>query len=256
MPPPPTTRDLPEIKLTEACRLFDALPSPVESDHPLAFEQLDQGYGYVLYRTQIAGPADTTLDIPDLRDFAVVSLDQKRVGTLDCRLHQHALALHVSGASATLDILVENGGRINYGRRMVDGRKGIIGAVTLGGKEPANWQMFKFPFDRVTGIPFSEAGAANLPAPCLRRGTFAVDHPADTFLDLHAWGKGIVFVNGHNLGRYWDIGPQQTLFLPGVWLKKGSNEIVVFEEVKDGVSSLAGLPEPILDELNDEPTSY
>src|SRR5581483_8804323 len=242
VPLPSSTREIPRIELTEACRLFDALPEPVKSERPLTFEQLDQGYGYVLYRTQITGPVDGTLEIGDLRDFAVVCVEQKHVGTLDGRRHQHALGLHVPAGTATLDILVENCGRINYGKRMVDGRKGIVGAVTLDGKELAGWQMFQFPFDGVASFHFSRAG--NVEAPCLWRGTFEVDRGADTFLDLHAWGKGIVFVNGHNLGRYWSIGPQQTLYVPGVWLKKGENEIVVFEQVKDGVWRLAGLPEP------------
>ncbi len=84
----------------------------------------------------------------------------------------------------------------------------------------------------------------------MHRGTFELSQLGDTFLDMRGWGKGIVFVNGHNLGRYWYIGPQQTLYLPGVWLKKGRNEIVVFEQLKDGVHSLAGIKSPILDQLN------
>jgi beta-galactosidase len=87
-------------------------------------------------------------------------------------------------------------------------------------------------------------------APFVARGTFELSEIGDTFLDLRGWGKGIVFVNGHNLGRYWHIGPQQTLYCPGVWLKKGRNDIVVFEQTKDGVRSLAGVKTPVLDQLN------
>lgn len=249
VPAPPPTRDLPNIGLTESASLFDNLPAPVKAAAPEAFEQLDQGYGYVLYRTELNGPAEGTLEIPGLRDFAVVCVNQKRAGTLDVRRHETSLPLHIEGPTATLDILVENCGRINYGHKMVDGRKGIVGDVTFAGKTLADWQMFRLPFDNVADLHFHPA-SNEVAAPCLRRGAFDVDRPADTFLDMHAWGKGVVFVNGHNLGRYWSIGPQQTLYLPGVWLKKGSNQIVVFEETKDTATPLSGLEEPILNELN------
>jgi beta-galactosidase len=249
VPLPLATREIAPIELTEASGLFDNLPEPVNSAQPMTFEELDQGYGYVLYRCQIAGPANAILDIKDMRDFAVVCVGQKRVGTLDRRLHQESMPLQFTGRSATLDILVENCGRINYGREMVDGRKGIVGAVKFGGKVLANWQMFKFPFDSAPQGGFHQN--ATVSAPYFRQGAFDLDRAADTFLDFHAWGKGVAFVNGHNLGRYWNIGPQQTLYLPGVWLRQGHNQIVVFEGIKDNVSTVSGLEEPILNELNE-----
>jgi beta-galactosidase len=244
------TMAISRIDLPETASVFDNLPAAVTSSRPLSFEDLDQGYGYVLYRAKVEGPVDTNLNVGDLRDFAVVCLDQKRVGTLDSRFHQNSIPLHVPGHSATLDILVENCGRINYGTHMVDGRKGIIGPVTLGGKTLSHWQMFKLPFDNVSEFRFTNSPATQ--APCLRRGTFEVKPTDDTFLDLHTWGKGVVFVNGRNLGRYWNIGPQQTLYLPGVWLQKGTNQIVIFDEIKDNQSSLAGLVDPVLNQLNEE----
>jgi len=250
VPPPPTTREIPRIQLTESASLFDNLPEAVSDARPMTFEELGQGYGFVLYRCQVDGPTNATLEIKDMRDFAVVCVDQKRVGTLDRRLHTESMALQIPGRSATLDILVENCGRINYGSEMVDGRKGLVGDATFAGHILTNWQMFKFPFDSDPHWRFEKDAGAK--APCLRRGNFELDRVADTFLDFHAWGKGVVFVNGHNLGRYWHLGPQQTLFLPGVWLHKGRNQIAVFEGVKDTVSTVAGLEEPILNEL-DEP---
>jgi len=129
-------------------------------------------------------------------------------------------------------------------------RKGITDLVTFGDRELTDWEMYRLPFDKVPSLKFR---AHSKPAaPAVHRGTFSLSELGDTFLDMRAWGKGVVFVNGHNLGRYWNIGPQQTLYLPGVWLKKGRNEIVVFEEVKDDLDSVAGLKSPILNELHRE----
>jgi beta-galactosidase len=130
-----------------------------------------------------------------------------------------------------LDVLVENLGRINYSQKMVDERKGFAGA-TLDGRELLNWQMFGFPLRSVTGLAFGRAQAAG---PAFYRGVFELSRTGDTFLDMRLWTKGVVWVNGHNLGRYWRVGPQQALYVPGPWLKAGRNEIVVFEleEVSD-----------------------
>ena len=240
--------EIPRVELTESASIFDNLGAPVKSDKPLSFEDLDQGYGYVLYRAKISGPVDAALKINELRDYAVVCVDGKRVAALDRRRHQNTTHLKIDGPSATLDILVENGGRINYGGRLTDNRKGITESVMLGDRELTGWLMYKLPFDQVSSLRFKSTSTSA--APAVHRGHFALSELGDAFLDMRGWGKGIVFVNGHNLGRYWYIGPQQTLYLPGVWLKKGRNEIVVFEQLKDGVDSLAGLKSPILDQLN------
>jgi beta-galactosidase len=247
---PPTTPviEIPKIELTESARLFDNLGAPVKWEKPLSFEDLGQGYGYVLYRTRIAGPVDALLKIKELRDYAVVCVDGQRVAVLDRRQNQDATGLKITGASATLDILVENAGRINYGARLPDNRKGITQSVLLDERELTGWEMYKFPFDQVSSLKFKSTPACA--APAVHRGAFTLSAPGDAFLDMRGWGKGIVFVNGHNLGRYWHIGPQQTLYLPGVWLKKGRNTVVVFEQLKDDVHSLAGIKSPILDQLN------
>ena len=240
--------EIPKIELTESASLFDNLGPPVKSEKPLSFEDLDQGYGYVLYRTKIAGPVSAILKIKELRDYAVVCVDGKRVASLDRRHKQDSLPLEVTGKSATLDILVENGGRINYGGEIRNNRKGITESVTLGDRELTGWEMYPFPFTDVSKLHFKSG--ATVAAPSVHRGTFEISQIGDTFLDLRGWGKGIVIVNGHNLGRYWYIGPQQTLYLPGVWLKKGRNEIVVFEQIQDNAHGLAGIKEPVLNQLN------
>lgn len=250
LPEVPTLRptiEIPKIKITGTSNLLANPGQPVKSETPLSFEDLDQSYGYVLYRTRISGPVEATLKINQLRDYAVVCIDGKRVATLDRRYKQEAVPLKISGPSAQLDILVENGGRINYGSQMVSNRKGILGAVMLGDQELSGWEMFKLPFDRAPKR--ADAGTASAVAPFVAHGTFELRQVGDTFLDLSGWGKGIVLVNGHNLGRYWYIGPQQTLYCPGVWLKKGKNEIVLFEQLRDGVRPLVGSKTPTLDRL-------
>ena len=242
---------IPSIPLTAAAGLFDNLGKPVRANEPLSFEDLDQGYGYVLYRTQITGPTNALLKIKQLRDYATIYLDGKRVAILDRRYKQDSITLDVTNSSATLDILVENGGRINYGHKLTDNRKGITESVTLGDSELTGWEMYKFPFNGPRAISsFHFHPDTGVASPAVYRGSFDLSETGSTFLDLRGWGKGIVFVNGHNLGRYWYIGPQQTLYCPGCWLKKGHNDIFVFEQLKDGVQPLAGIATPILDQLN------
>jgi len=244
VPAPPPVIEIPRITLAASGSLFDLLGPPVKSLEPLSFEDLHQGYGYVLYRTKISNPPGALLKINQLRDYAVVLVDGQRIATLDRRDRQDSVILTNRGTR--LDILVENGGRINYGRKLADNRKGITESVTLDDQALTHWEMFPLPFDHEPDL--QTASPAGL-APFVARGTFDLARVGDTFLDLRAWGKGVVFVNGHNLGRYWHIGPQQTLYCPGVWLKNGRNEICIFEQIKDGLQPLAGLKTPILDQL-------
>jgi beta-galactosidase len=242
---PPIT--IPPIVLQESARLFDLLPKPVESEKVLSMEDLDQNFGWVLYRKELPQPAAGQLKLEGLRHYAQIFLNQNEIGSLDWRLSQNSLAIDAP-AGTTLDVLVENMGRVNYGKDLVNNRTGITGSVTLDGKELRDWQIFSLPpFDDVSSIHFSPRLA---PPPALYRGKFQMQSTGDTFLDFRAWTKGWVWVNGHNLGRYWKIGPQQTLYLPGVWLKRGENEIVVLEEEKIPQNPVVtGLDKPILDQL-------
>ena len=109
--------------------------------------------------------------------------------------------------------------------------------------------MFSLPMDRMPDMSKLTVGyKAGMPV--LYGGSFTLDNVGDTFLYMEKWGKGIVFVNGINLGRYWKVGPQQTLYLPGCFLKKGKNDIVVFEQLNDEKKDeLGGITTPILDKL-------
>jgi beta-galactosidase len=239
---------IPGIKLTQSISVLNTLPLPRHSMSPLTFEDLNQAYGYVLYRTHLSGNKTGVLKLNELRDYAVVMVNGKTVGTLDRRVKQDSLQVTLPAGNVTLDILVENLGRINFGKYLLQNKKGITKNVVFNNVEVKNWQMFGLPLSNVSEIKFTGAhSSGNTPA--FKKGTFYLKQVADTYLDLSKWGKGVIWVNGHNLGRYWNIGPQQTVYLPAEWLKKGNNAIVVFELLKPGQSTLSALAKPILNQL-------
>jgi beta-galactosidase len=182
--------------------------------------------------------------LDQLHDYADVFLDGELVGTLDRRLNQQSLTVSVTHPKARLDILVENTGRINFTAALRGERKGITNQVTLAGKQLNGWNIYPLPMSGVSAQHYSKDSCSG---PCFYRGAFNVDAVSDTFLDMASFGKGMVWINGRPLGRIWKIGPQRTLYLPGPFLKQGSNEIVVFDlEGKPG-RDLQGLDHAILD---------
>jgi beta-galactosidase len=241
------TITIPTIKLTAFADLFDQLPKPVEAKMPLCFEDLNQGYGFVLYRTTLKNKAEGLLKIKEMRDYATVFINGKLVNTLDRRLKQDSLLLQNIAPNSILDILVENNGRINYGPFLADNRQGITESVSLNGKELQNWKMYQFPFEDLARWNFT--GKNSIGQPALYKGTFELKETGDTYLDMRSFGKGFVFLNGHNLGKYWQIGPQQTIYVPSVWLKKGKNEVIVFDQLKSGHMQISALDHSILDEV-------
>lgn len=246
---------LPAISFTASAGLFSILPSPKKSLKPLTFEALQQAYGYVLYRTQQTGGKSGVLAIKDLRDYGIVFVNGKRVGVLDRRLKQDSLYVELPTGKVTVDILVENMGRINYGPNLLHNKKGITEKVLFNGKEWTNWQQYSLPFDKVASV----VGGKLTPKenePVLKKAVFELDKTGDTYLDMRNWGKGCVWINGHHLGRYWSIGPQQTIYVPVEWLKKGKNEIVVLELLKPSESQLNSLDKPILDMLTENVKTY
>jgi len=242
---------LPAIRLTGYAGLFDNLPAPVASRKPLCFEDLGQGYGYILYRTVADVGGSGWLRLKQLRDYAIVYVNGRRLGELDRRLRQDSIWLDGVPAGAVLDILVENNGRINYGPYLADNRQGITEAVTLNGQELYNWNMYRLPMAEAGEFKFV-AGKGQGNRPGLYKGSFNVSVQHDVYLDMRGFGKGVVFLNGRNLGKYWEIGPQQTIYVPAGWLKKGANELVVFDELEGGHSELKTMDRPILDSLTHE----
>jgi beta-galactosidase len=242
------TIQIANVTLTEAGALMNNLPSPKANPTPLTFEELNQDYGYVLYRSEIQGGKSGILKLQALRDYAIIMVNGKAIGTLDRRLKQDSLQITLPAGKVTLDILVENMGRINFGKYLLQNKKGITEKVSFDHNELTGWNMYSLPFANVNGIKYStKATTGN--APVIRKGSFTLSTIADTYLDMRRWGKGVVWVNGHNLGKYWSIGPQQTLYLPAEWLKKGNNEVVVLELLKPEQSQLSSLDKPILNQL-------
>jgi beta-galactosidase len=237
---------IPAVKLTQSVSLLNTLPAAKENISPLTFEDLHQDYGFVLYRTVLNGSQSGQLKLKELRDYAVIMINGKKVGTLDRRLNQDSLYLKLPAGKVTLDILIENLGRINFGKYLLQNKKGITQQALLNGKILQHWKMYSLPFHDLSAVKFS-AARQNAQSPIIRKGGFKLDKLGDTYLDMSNWGKGVVWVNGHNLGRYWGIGPQQTLYLPVEWLKKGYNDVEVLELLKPERDQLAGVDKPILD---------
>lgn len=239
--------EIPAVKLNQVAYLFNNLGKPVVSDNLMTFEDLDQGYGFVLYRTSIEQKGKFTLRIDELRDYAQIYVDGKYVSTLQRRLKQDSIVLEFPKANTQLDILVENLGRINYGKKMTDNYKGITRQVTLNGEKLLHWQMFRLPMDHVDDLKFEKKTVLNVPA--FKKSKFTLQKIGDTFLDMSTFGKGVVWVNGHNLGRYWNAGPQQTLYCPAPFLRTGTNELVVFEMENNSSMEICGRTKPVLDQL-------
>jgi beta-galactosidase len=237
------TQEIPAFRMEESASLWDVLPAPVTSEHVLSMEDVDQAYGYILYRTQLKKAADGDLVLEDLHDYAQVYVDGKLAGTLDRRLSQNKLALKAA-TGARLDILVENTGRINFSEALRGERKGITKQVTLTGEQLLGWEIYSLPMADVRKLPFK---AAKCEGACFYRGTLRAAKQLDTFLDTSAFTKGQVWLNGKAMGRVWKIGPQKTLYVPGPWLQSGENEVVVFDLEGESGRSLAGRDAPILD---------
>lgn len=246
VPAIPDPIEIPPFNLRQVAPLFANLPKPLASQKPADMESFGQSYGYILYRTEIAGPASGDLVVAEVRDYAQVYLDGKFAGTLDRRLSQDRLPLRIAQGKTQLDILVENTGRINFTKALREERKGITKSVTLDGKELTGWQIFTLPMSDLSHLQFQ---ARQDPGPAFYQGTFDLSQPGDTFLDLRGWSKGTVWVNGHQLGRFWNIGPQGTLYLPGTWLKKNGNQVIVFDVKPQTEPVLRGLKQPVLGDL-------
>ena len=252
--------EIPEVEFTQVAPLFSNLPEAKESMDIQPMEAFDQGWGPILYRTTLQEPVEngTTMKITEVHDWAQVFADGKLLARLDRRRGEFALQLPVLKKGTRIDILVEAMGRVNFDESIHD-RKGITEKVELvRGKQSAelkNWTVYSFPVDYsfVQDKRYKNGTAQTMPA--YYRTTFRLDKVGDTFLDMSTWGKGMVWVNGLAIGRFWEIGPQQTLFMPGCWLKEGENEIIVLDLKGPEKASIRGLKKPILDWLRNEGAS-
>ncbi|MCX6223366.1 MAG: beta-galactosidase [Bacteroidia bacterium] len=240
------TVEIPEIPMQAFTTVWDNLPEPVWSVQPKPFEAYNQDYGFILYKTRLIGHKKGRLTITDLHDYATIFLNGQYLGKLDRREGEKTIEIPASDVKdPVLEILVEGMGRINFAQNLID-RKGITDRVTLNGMTLMNWDVFNLPLDESfiqnlkpdTRYPIPET--RYLKPGTFFRGTFNLTDPADTFIDMTNYQKGMVWVNGHNLGRYWNIGPQFRLYCPAPWLNKGKNEIIVFDVHQTYANVLSG----------------
>lgn len=256
LPEPPPANPVIAIErftLEQSAPVFANLPHPATDEQPRTMEFYGQSRGCILYRTTLPEGAAGVLTPKEVHDFAWVFLDGKPIGVMDRRGKRFRVELPARSKPAQLDILIEAVGRVNFGREVFD-RKGLHGPVQLSAAKSApvelkNWKVFSLPLEKpqLDSLKFKKTRAHG---PAFWRGTFRVAKPADTFLDLRGWGKGVLWVNGHCLGRFWNIGPTQTMYCPGPWLRDGRNEVMVLDLLGPKEPTLAGLVKPILDELH------
>ena len=246
---------IPTIAMTEIAPVFDNLPQSKQSDDIRPMEMYDQGWGSILYRTTLPETCDESqsLLITEVHDWAQVYLNGKKLATLSRLKGEGIVKLPPVKKGDQLDILVEAMGRMNFGKGIYD-PKGITKKVELQRENVKevqrlqNWQVYNLPinYNYVSNLNYRKGNDAQ-GMPAYYRATFTIAEVGDTFLSMLNWSKGMVWVNGHALGRYWEIGPQQTLYLPGCWLKEGENEIIILDMAGPVKPETEGLRQPILD---------
>lgn len=239
IPAPIPTITIPAISLTPFTNVWAHLPAAIASVQPKTFEAYGQDYGFMVYKTVLIGHKSGKLDVTSLHDYGTVFLNGQYVGKIDRRLGERSVELPKTDVKdPVLEILVEGMGRINFAQELID-RKGITDRVTLNGMTLMNWEVYGLPMKADFVQQLTASDKTNRPGQFFK-ATFSLATAGDTYLDLSAFKKGMVWVNGHNLGRYWEIGPQKRLYCPATWLKKGENEIVVFDLHQLDAASITG----------------
>jgi beta-galactosidase len=242
--PPPSAAmiSIPRFEFREAKALAELYGAPIAAIAPLSMEELGLAHGIVVYRTKVKDAYQGALELDKLHDYAIVYGDGRMLGTLDRRLNQHSIPVDLK-AAATLDVLVDAMGHINFGPELLTDRKGLA-AVRLGATPLEGWEIYGVPLNAPPHDGFVPSKSAG---PAFYRAAFDLADVGDTYLNTSGWGKGYVWLNGHNLGRYWRVGPQQTLYVPAGWLHQGSNEVVVLDLDPAANRSMEGVRAPIWD---------
>jgi len=220
-----------DIEMRPLNSLWNILPEPIKTVQPQSFEAFDQDQGFMVYKTRLIGHKSGTLKVTELHDYATVFINGNCIGKLDRREGITTIEIPKSEVKdPVLEILVEGMGHINFAQELID-RKGITDRVSLNGMTLMNWEIYKLPMDeKFISMMSPLANPDKLDRPGIFfTGEFNLIKAGDTYIDLSNYKKGVVWVNGHNLGRYWEIGPQKRLFCPSVWLNKGTNRILIFD---------------------------
>ncbi len=236
------------VKLNEYTGLFEniaLLSEKISTVTPLPMEKLGQGYGYILYETYIRGPRETGELILDVHDRAYVYVNDEFKGIVYRNDKKNKIRLSVPSEGVKLSILAENMGRINYGVYL-DDKKGIVSPVRLGQQYIYHWDCYPLPLCNIEELHFERKLKPKFcEKPVFLRGILNIEGEVnDTFIKPDSFKKGLIWINGKLLSRYWDKGPQQTLYLPAPWLKEGVNEIVIleFEGFKKPVLNFSNSP--------------
>jgi|GEM_PF-24169 len=241
VPAPVPVMEIPPVEMVPDGSLWDNLPKPVHAVVPQPMEEFGQSSGLILYRTKLIGHKSGSLTITEPHDFALVFLNGHLVDTVYRDGGHWTVQLPKTGVKEpVLEILVEAMGHINFAQYMID-RKGITDRVTLNGMTLMNWEMYTSLEKRWMMYPPLSALLDTARRGIFFDGSFRLDSVADTYIDMNGFRKGIVWVNGHNLGRYWNVGPQMRLYCPATWLKKGENEVRVLDLLKTDAGIIRGV---------------
>jgi beta-galactosidase len=232
--------EIPDIKMDLFSSVWENLPKPVFTVQPKPMESFDQYEGFLVYKTKLIGHKSGKLTITDLRDYALVFMNGKYIGKLDRREGENTITLPAGAVKdPVLEIFVEAMGHINFAQSLID-RKGITDRVTLNGMTLMNWEVYNMPFDTKYIQKLKQGKPDADRRGYFFKGEFNLKETADTYFDMSNYKKGVLYINGHNLGRFWEIGPQKRLYCPASWLNKGKNEVVVFDLHQTEAKSING----------------
>lgn len=232
VPAPIKTIAIPAFEMKRGLNLWNYIRYSRHEPQPKPMESFGQNQGIVVYRTRLIGHKSGTLKIWEPHDYALVFLNGKFIDTVYRDGGRWEVKLPATDEKKPLlEIVVEGMGHINFAQFMID-RKGITDRVTLNGMTLMNWDIALLPFDEdfIRNAKPDLSVHARDDKPCnFFQATFDLKQIGDTYFDMSRFSKGMVYVNGHNLGRYWNKGPQQRLYCPASWLKRGTNQIILFD---------------------------
>lgn len=240
-----------KIPLTNKVSLFevvDDISEKVTTKYPKTMEELNQNYGYLLYKTTIKRDAPKErYRIIDGRDRAKLYLNGEHITTQYQEKIGEDIFVEAPFEENELAVLMENMGRVNYGHKLLADtqKKGIRQGVMSDLHFILNWDQYVLAFDQPLNIDYNKSWKEGQPA--FYQYQFELEEVADTYVDLQDFGKGIVLVNGHHIGRFWHKGATQALYVPKGFLNTGKNEIVIFETEGQFAPSLNLVAEPIFD---------
>lgn len=249
----PKIRGIGAYPISAAVSLFSIVADisvPIRNDYPLPMEKIGQNYGYLLYRTNIAKAAsEAVLKVVDAGDRIQWYVEQKPVATQYQAQVESAVTLELPKPCSELNLLVENMGRNNYGPKLIapTQRKGIRGGVLDDNQYLSDWWHYPLEFtpQQLQKIDFHQAVIPDTPT--FYQAIIHLERPESTFLDCRCFGKGVVFINGHNVGRYWHVGPVKHLYIPDYFWQQGKNEVIIFETEGIQINELTFIDTPLMD---------